>query len=112
MLTLSVAPTQDRLNAAVYECIRLRVCGAIAIPITHYFDIDDLMEYLERRFQTMVATFTDDGSVFSVYEKLIEVHTENDFYLTITPMKSGTSSLSSHPEDCAYHTPCFQTERS
>jgi hypothetical protein len=46
-LSLLTPPTQDRLNAAAYECAHLRMTGAIAIPGD--WDPDATVRYFEIR---------------------------------------------------------------
>ena len=108
MLFLSSPPTQDRLNAAVYECVCLRMSGPITIPIPAC-DIYNLIEYLETRFKTLAATYRGDSSEFSIATKFVTVREK---YIVIKPMKTETSFPSSHPEGCANHTPYFPTEHS
>ena len=100
MLTLVRAPSQDRLNAAIYECVRLRITGSMSVLIS-CCDVYSLLDYLEARLRTIAATYTNDSNVFCIANKLVRVF---DFHILITPMKTETSFLSSHPEGCANHT--------
>ena len=65
MLEFSEPADQTRLNACVYDLLHLNVCGTMRVP--GRWDCSSTLDYLERRLrQTMIATLSDDGSVFVV----------------------------------------------
>lgn len=72
ILYLNTPPTQDRLNATVAECIRLRITGPITVT-GDYWDAEDLINYLESKHNTCVATFNDEQTIFSLHSKMIHV---------------------------------------
>ena len=61
-LVLSPPETQDRLNATVFECARLRMTGPVFIP--GCWDPRDTMDYFDHRAKTTVIRTTDSDFVF------------------------------------------------
>jgi hypothetical protein len=60
------------LNAAVAECVRLRITGPITIAGENW-DAESLIDYLENTYNTVVATLQEDQTVFSILRKTIYV---------------------------------------
>jgi hypothetical protein len=83
MLILSIPQNQNRLYATVYECILLRVTDMIQIPIGQC-NIDNLIEYLENRLNTIVATYNSGNTLFSIRNKMVYV---SYGVITVTPMR-------------------------
>jgi len=73
ILFLNAPPTQDRLNAVVAECIRLRITGPITIAGNNWNE-EELINYLESKYNTCVATFNEEQTLFSINSKTIHVH--------------------------------------
>jgi hypothetical protein len=61
-LVLTKPMTQDRLNAAVFECARLRMTGSIRIP--GYWDALDTMDYFETRARAPIVRMSDSDFLF------------------------------------------------
>jgi len=82
MLVLSEPVNQDRLNACVYELLRLNVCGTLCVP--GRWDCSSTLDYLERRLkQTLIATLREDGSVFVVRGRMV-CFTEDEVFVEQT----------------------------
>ena len=57
MLMLSTPLTQNRLNAAVFEVVRLRLTGPIGIP--GVWDAEETRRYMETRIRRTVVAGDD-----------------------------------------------------
>jgi hypothetical protein len=84
ILFLDAPPTQDRLNAVVAECVRLRITGPITVAGDNWNE-EDLIDYLESKYNTCVATFNDEQTLFSIHSKMIHVLSD---CIIITPEKT------------------------
>jgi hypothetical protein len=70
MLTLSKPYDHDRLNACVFDQLNMKINGDVCIP--GEWDCYDTLGYLEQRLKkSVIATFEDDGSVFTVCGKIV-----------------------------------------
>ena len=63
VLRLTLPADQDRLNAAVYECARLRVTGEIRIPGA--WDAACATDYYETRTGAIVGQLSDSDFIFN-----------------------------------------------
>lgn len=61
-LILTTPPNQARLNAAIFECTRLRVTGPIHIP--GCWDAAAAADYLETRSGGLVCEETENDFIF------------------------------------------------
>ena len=70
MLTLSKPADHDRLNACIFDQLKMKIHGCVIIPGA--WDCYDTLGYLEQRLKkNVIATLEDDGSVFAVCGKVI-----------------------------------------
>jgi hypothetical protein len=84
IIYLNAPPTQDRLNAVVAECVRLRITGPITIAGDNWNE-EELIDYLESKYNTCVATFNTNQTLFSIHSKMIHVLPDS---VVITPEKT------------------------
>jgi hypothetical protein len=70
MVKFSAPVTQDRFNATIFELLKMRFNGDVAV--TGNWDAYDTLEYLENRFRVcIIPTLTSDGSAFRFRDKLV-----------------------------------------